>query len=191
MLELTVTDIKQYVYCPRIVYFTYVCPVDKKVSRKMEYGKEEHLRLDKLEKRRTLKRYNFSEGERLYHLRMYSPRLGLRGKLDICLLVDNAYFPVEFKYSGRQAGLNHKYQLVSYAMLLEEHFNCTVRYGLVYLTLREEVTQVRITWEAREFVNRILAEIRSMVATERMPNRCKYRGRCRDCEYRNFCGDVG
>ncbi len=58
MLKLRVADVKQYIYCPRVIYFTYVCPVDKKVTRKIQYGHEAHLELDRLEKRRTFKRYN-------------------------------------------------------------------------------------------------------------------------------------
>jgi len=95
MLKLRVTDLKQYIYCPRIIYFTYVCPVEKKVTRKMRYGSEAHLELDRLEKRRTFKRYDFKEGERKFHTSLYSTRLGLEGKLDMHIVAGGEIFPVE------------------------------------------------------------------------------------------------
>ena len=48
-IALKVTDLKQFVYCPRILYFTYVLPIPHPVTRKMDFGKIEHLELDRLE----------------------------------------------------------------------------------------------------------------------------------------------
>ena len=36
MIELCVTDLKQFVYCPRIPFYQYVMPVEKKATFKME-----------------------------------------------------------------------------------------------------------------------------------------------------------
>jgi CRISPR-associated exonuclease Cas4 len=190
MLKLRVTDIKQYIYCPRIVYFTYVCPVDKKVTAKMQFGQEAHLELDRLEKRRTFKRYNLREGERRFHTRLYSPRLGLEGRLDMHILAGGEIFPVEFKHSSGGASLNHKYQLVAYAMLLEDTYNRLVRYGFIYLELANEVVPVEISPNTRLHVKDTLNKIRDMIAREQIPPKTAQKGRCRDCEFRNYCGDV-
>jgi CRISPR-associated protein Cas4 len=128
MLKLRVSDIKQYFYCPRIIFFKYVCPVPVKITRKMEYGKEAHIELDRLEKRRTFKRYNLAEGRRFFHTQLYSPRLGLEGRLDMYIEAAGENFPVEFKNTTGGLSLNHKYQLVAYAMLLEDFFNRPVRF---------------------------------------------------------------
>lgn len=169
MMKLRVTDIKQFIYCPRIIYFTYVCPVQKKVTAKMQYGREAHLELDRLEKRRTFRRYNFSAGERRFHTALYSPRLGLEGKLDMHIIAGGEVFPVEFKHTSRGPSLNHKYQLVAYAMLLEDAYNRPVRYGFIYLDLRKEIIPVEITDNARLFVKETLVKIREMVNKEIMP----------------------
>ena len=190
MIKLRVTDVKQYIYCQRIIYFTYVCPVEKKITRKMEYGKEEHLVLDRLEKRRTFKRYNLSEGERRFHQYLRSERLGLEGKLDMHIISEGEYFPVEFKHTNKGPALNHKYQLVSYAMLLEDFYGKPVRCGFLYLTANKRVYPIEITPNARTFVKEILEKIREIIAKERMPGPNRHKGRCTDCEYRNYCGDV-
>lgn len=54
MTFLRVNDIKQYFYCPRIVFYQYSMPVNKKTTWKIEQGKIEEDRIDKLEKRRKL-----------------------------------------------------------------------------------------------------------------------------------------
>jgi len=190
MLNLRVTDVKQYFYCPRIIYFTYVCPVQKKVTAKMQYGKDAHLELDRLEKRRTFKRYNFKEGERKFHASLYSSRLGLEGKLDMHIVAGEEIFPVEFKHTAAGPSLSHKYQLVAYAMLLEDRYNRPVRYGFLCYNSSNEVIPVDITPNARLHVKETIVRIRSMVSAEKMPARTIHRGRCVDCEYRNFCGDV-
>ncbi len=189
-MNLKVTDIKQYIYCPRIIYFLYVCPVMKKTTYKMESGRDEHITLDKLEKRRTLKRYNLENGERIFHTYLQSDRIGLQGKLDMHIAVGRQYFPVEYKFTERSANLNHKYQLVSYAMLLEDNYHCTIRYGLLYLVPRKEIVPVEITPNARDFVNETIAKIRHIIRSERMPDRQRQGNKCRDCEYRRFCGDI-
>lgn len=189
-MNIKVTDIKQYSYCPRIIYYTYVCPVPRKTTYKMETGKSEHVNLDKLEKRRTLKRYNFQEGQRIFHAYLQSDRLGLEGKLDMHIVSGKQYFPVEYKFTERKAALNHKYQLISYAMLLEDYYNTAVRYGLLYLVPRRDITPVEITPNAREFIRETIIKIKNIICSERFPQQQRHYARCRDCEYLRFCNDI-
>ena len=85
MISLRVSDLKQYIYCPRILYFYYVLPVPRKVTRKMEYGRLEHVEIERLEKRRGLKAYGILEGERHFHVALASTLLGLHGVLDLMI----------------------------------------------------------------------------------------------------------
>lgn len=190
-MTLTVSDIKQYIYCPRIVYFTYCMPVEKKVTAKMEFGREEHEEIEFLERRRKLSRYGLSQGQRKFHLRLNSERLGLSGTLDMLIVSDGEYIPVEFKYSSNPPGLNHKYQLTAYAMLVEDQFERSVRRGFIYVMgeERKDICQVEITPNMRRFVRKAMGSIREMVLSERMPEGTRYQSRCTDCEFINFCGD--
>jgi len=167
-----------------------VCPVEKPVTRKMKYGKEEHVELDRLEKRRTFKRYGLMQGERKFHQYLRSERLGLEGKLDMHIVSDDECFPVEFKNTRKGPSLNHKYQLISYALLLEDRYNKPVRYGFLYLIPDKRPYPIEITPNARTFVKEVLQEIREIIVAERMPRPNRHKIRCIDCEYRNFCGDV-
>ncbi len=100
---LRVNDLKQFEYCPRIVFYNTVMPVERKSTVKMERGKEIELKLDSLEARRTLRRYRLAEGERRYHVWLSSDRLGLSGKLDLLIVTPEACYPVDFKHTRDRA----------------------------------------------------------------------------------------
>jgi len=188
-IPLRVSDIKQYVYCPRIIYLQYVLPVPRRTSFKMESGREEHLELDRLEKRRLLVEYGLDKGERQFHVRLASERLGLEGILDLLLVTPKGYFPVEYKFTSRGPAINHKYQLVAYAMLAEEAFVQPVRTGFLYLVPGKMIQPVEITASARAHTLKLIAAIRHLVQAGTMPDRTRTPGRCRDCEFRNYCAD--
>ncbi|MBZ4687471.1 MAG: CRISPR-associated protein Cas4 [Clostridiales bacterium] len=189
-IKLRVGDIKQYLYCPRVIYFHHVCPVPRKYTGKMEQGQEEHTELEKLEKRRKLKRYKLGEGERIFHTSLYSERLGLEGKLDLHIMQQDQIYPVEIKYTHGKAYLNHKYQVIAYAMLLEEIYRKPVRYGFLYFIPREIIYEVAVTPNARKFVLEIMEKIRNIIKNESMPPPPRKSRRCTDCEFRKWCNDM-
>ena len=189
-MMLKASDVKQFLYCPRVVYFSYVMPVPRKVTRKMEYGKEEHLDLERLEQRRKLRSYDLAGGERHYRTKLYSERLGMEGVLDMHIVCSSGCFPVEFKNTIRRPGLHHKYQLVSYAMLLEDRYGRSVRRGYLYLSPGKRIYVVEITPNARAFVRRTLDKITTMIIREIFPPVPTRAARCLECEYRNYCADV-
>lgn len=190
-LQLKVTDVKQFIYCPRIIYFTYLMPVERRITRKMAYGKESHAELDRLERRRGFRAYRLEEAERRFHVPLASDRLGMRGILDMLLVSPGGYFPVEFKDTSRRPGLNHKYQLVAYAMLVEEVYRQPVREGYIYLIPAQKAIVIPITQGMRDFVRSAVSKIEEMVLTEKIPAITREIRKCVDCEWRNYCGDRG
>ncbi len=195
-VDLLVSDVRQWVYCPRIVYYRLCQPLRRPVTYKMEEGKLQHERIEELERRRTLRSYGLRreelEGsvERHFRPRLSSERLGLSGVVDLVLLLPLEAIPVEYKHTDAPVGLNHKYQLVAYALLVEERWGRPVRRAFVRFLPSERLEEVPITPNGRTFVRGVLREIRACVAAERMPEPTPRRGRCVDCEYRRFCGDV-
>lgn len=185
-----VSDLKQYVYCPRVIFFNYVQKVPRKTSFKMEDGKTEHKRTTSLEERRSLRAFGLDEGERFYQVSLFSHRLRLSGTLDMLIKSRlRGYVPVDFKDSLRPPGLNHKYQLVAYSMLVEEKYETTVREAYIYQIPNKRAHRFMITQNGRDFVRRIVDKMDRIVAQEFMPDGTRRRGRCRDCEYRRYCGE--
>lgn len=186
---MSVTDVRQRVYCPRIPYYRYTMPLERPVTAKMDLGKEEHETTSAREARRTLKAYGIKEGERRFGVNLYSEHLGLRGKIDMVIFTPHEVIPVEYKMTSG-VGLHHKYQLTAYAMLAEHTFGRTVYRTFTYLTPVKKAVEVPITAAMRDHIKKILAGLREDIVRERLPKPTPHRKRCTDCEYRRFCGDV-
>lgn len=189
-LLLTVSDVKQFTYCPRIVYFGYCLPVKKKTTFKMEDGTAEHEDTAERERRRSLRAYGLEQGERRFGVHLCSGRLGLTGLLDMVIVTDREVIPVDFKCTTAEPGLNHKYQLTCYALLVEDMWNRPVRRGFVYLIPRKCSREVAITTGMRNLAMRTLARMRTMIRAESMPAATRKKARCLECEYRNYCNDL-
>ncbi|MEW6245308.1 MAG: CRISPR-associated protein Cas4 [Nitrospirota bacterium] len=187
---LRVNDLKQYDYCPRVVYYQYVMPVERKATFKMEHGKSAEARLDALERRRGVRRYKLPDGQRHFHVWLTSDTLGLSGKLDLLIESSTGWYPVDFKETTGPARSNHLLQLCGYAMLVEEAYQCSVPRGFIYLIPGNRIEPVELTDELRAETLRALDRIQEMILLQRVPEATEVRARCTDCEYRNYCGDV-
>lgn len=188
------TDIKQFVYCPRAIYYTYVEPVPKKISFKMALGREKHRELIEKEKRRGFTRYNLKEGEKQYGVSVRSERLNFNGKIDIVIDTKDKegqrYFPVECKDTDqKKLHANAIYQLTAYAMALEEETHTPVRQGFVYVIPENKAYPVHITDERRDYVKKMVTMIKRIVQEEHYPEP-RSRKRCWDCEFKRYCNDL-
>ena len=190
LLHLAVSDVRQHVYCPRIPYFRLGARVPFRfVTGAMQEGILEHQRTEALEQRRSLRAYGLTDGERLFEVRLRSERLALGGRVDMVICRAAEVIPVEFKNSRAGLGLHHKYQLTAYATLVEDHFGLPVRRAFVYFIPLKQAQEVAITPAMRAYTKRVLNEIRTGVARERMPAGTRVLGRCRVCEFLPYCND--
>lgn len=191
---LQVTDLKQYAYCPRIVYYQNCLPGVRPTTYKMQAGIKAQDQVNDLEKRRSLRAYAVLEGTRHFHVSVQSPRLGLSGQID--LVVESGegdtrrLTPVDFKLSRRKPGHHFHLQLAAYALLLEETWQAPAPEGYLYLIPRKESIRVEITTRLRRAVTKQVDEIRQMLEAGRMPDPTSRRGQCVNCEFRRFCNDV-
>lgn len=188
--ELVVSDVKQYAYCPRIPFYRYAFPVERRATYKMEHGKAEHVNPERVESRRTVRGYGLDAGERLLNLSLPSRRLGLVGRPDLLIRTRTADYPVEFKHTQGGVAANHRLQLVAYGLLVEDQFGRVVDRGFVYLLPNDTVEAVEFGQERRQEVLAALAAVRESATAERMPPPTPVRARCMDCGYRNYCGDI-
>ena len=190
MTPIRVNDIKQYAYCPRIVFYQYCMPVEKKATWKMEQGKVAEAEIDKLEKRRKLREYRLADGERRFHVWLSSRRIGLSGKIDLLIDSPEGLFPVDFKLTTGSPRKNHVAQLCGYALLLEDCYDREVTKGFVYLIPTNDAVVFDLTAERKKETRGVISEIRQMIEKEQMPAPTPVRNRCTDCEYKNYCGDI-
>jgi len=193
-LIFTVTDLKQYSYCPRVVFFTYCLPLIRPVTYKMESGIAAHEKASTRERRRTLAAYGLTQGERHFDIRVESPILGLRGRIDMVIETEEKgereLIPVDYKQTRRQAGRHMKRQLAVYGMMLEESWHIPARRGYLYYLPLRRAEEVTLTPRLRGAVRETIAAMRETVKREVMPDPPKSRRPCVNCEFRRFCNDV-
>jgi len=199
---LTAGDIKQFFYCPRIVYFRYLMPSFRPTTYKMEEGKLRQAEEVTLEKRRTLVRFNikgYRKGsmseerviERLFSVKLSSLRLGISGIVDMAIIAHDEVIPVDFKDGAFSVGevipLHHKYQLLIYGLLLEERHRKKAKRGFIHSLEDGTTKEVYFTDGARMYLTGKIRKIREILNSEIMPDETPYRGRCKECEFRPVC----
>ncbi len=185
-----VTDLKQYAYCPRIVYYTYCLPLLRPTTGKMEDGRLAHEEMRRKERRRTLAMYDLGEGKKHFDVVVASERLGMRGRIDLVIETEEEWIPVDYKQTDRRLGAHIRQQIGAYGILLEETMGVRVRRGLVYSLLGRRVEEIPLTARLRREVEETVAAMREMVERERMPDPPASSRQCMDCEFRRFCNDV-
>ncbi len=189
-----VSALKQWAYCPRIVYYAHCLPDVRPVTWNMEAGREAGLRAEEREIRRSLRRYGLAEARREFRVYLASPRLGLRGIADLVLFAgpegaEEEIIPVDYKLSPRVEA-HTRLQIAAYGLLLEEVYGVPVRRGFLYLIPRRQAVEVRLTRSLRRKVLTALEAMQGMLWSERMPEKTARAGQCAVCEFRRFCNDV-
>lgn len=188
-----VTDLKQWAYCPRILYYHLCLPGVRPTTYKMEAGAEAGQAAEGHERRRTLAAYGLARGERHFSVRLTSERWGLRGEVDMVIESEEngepEIIPVDYKFA-RKGGPHFRLQLAAYAVLLEENWGVRVRRGFLYYIPLRRAEAVRINARLRTQLDAALAEMRAMLLREQMPAATRQLRKCVSCEFRRFCNDV-
>lgn len=191
-----VVDLKQYIFCPRLIYYHYCLPAVRPITYKMEAGlaaqDEEEVRAA----RRSLRVYSLKRGQTETNLPLESEKLGLTGVVDVAITTDDnrqgepEIIPVDYKLTRRRSGIHFKLQLVAYGLLLAEERQLPARRGFLYAIPLRQAEEVAFTPALQTRLNQALAEMQEIVAAERMPRPAKSRAKCAVCEFRRFCNDV-
>ncbi|MFB3766263.1 MAG: CRISPR-associated protein Cas4 [Methanotrichaceae archaeon] len=190
---ITVSDVKQYLYCPKIIYFDHVLHVPKPPDQKLETGKEKHDDITAKERRRKGALFYDSEldrAEKLFRVALESSALGLKGILDYLIKTDREYIPIDYKFGYSHSGsihLNHKYQLAAYALLVEDNYKTIVRRGYVHYSRDRINAQIDFTDEIRRRTLKMIGEIQQIIQDDRETECTRNPGKCIDCEYRRYC----
>lgn len=193
---LEVTDLKQWRYCARVVWYRYCLPAVRPITDLMAHGIDHHRDEEGREERRSLRPYGLTTGERHFDLRLHSPQLGLRGRLDLAIAVPDRTsgeaeaVVVEYKHSEQRPGPHFKLQLAAYALLLEEAWGLPVRAGWVYQIPLRRAERVAITAPLRRQVPTAVETIQTAIRSEALPEPPVSRRPCINCEFRRFCNDV-
>ncbi|MEM2319916.1 MAG: CRISPR-associated protein Cas4 [Candidatus Bathyarchaeia archaeon] len=172
----SVTDVKHYVYCPRLVYFDRVLHAQPVFGSQQEESQELHMEYVHKELRRKDAVYyspEFVGAEKFLFVPLVSKSLQLQGVVD-CIIrtVKGEYVPIEYKNMNSDKGkayMDHKYQLVAYALLVEENFGTVVKRGFVNYIPEQLILKFEITPTMKSYVKRVVGHIKRIIREERLP----------------------
>ena len=196
LATIEVTDLKQWRYCARVVWYRYCLPDVRPITDLMHHGTLHHQDEAGREERRSLRPYGLTVGERHADLPLYSTRLGLRGRLDLAIATPDRVTPsaeaivVDYKDSEQQLGPHVKLQLTAYALLLEEAWGLPVRTSWIYQIPLRRAERITISPTLRRQVTTTVETIQASIRGERMPEPPASRRQCVNCEFRRFCNDT-
>lgn len=190
MDQIPVTDLKQWAYCERIVYYHRVMPAVAKTTFKMREALAAQDLVESLEMRRGLQAYGFEGARRRFNVWLSDAGLGLSGKMDLVLEASDRVAVVDFKLTSGEVGENHRLQLAGYSMLAEVTYGSPAVMAFLYRIPDNRVFAVEVTQELRAAVVRAVADIRQIGDTQWCPPATPVRNRCVECEYANYCADI-
>lgn len=180
----SVEDIRQYVYCPRIIYFRYVLRTIPLITIKMSKGADKH---EDWRKRRM------QRGDRsdiFFGLYYKSEELGLCGLLDAVEFDGEIAIPIELKTGtrvGEGPSPHHRAQVIAQCVLLEACLNVRAKQGrIIYSSTKDEFV-VNVSEKERIWLSKVLAKMREIVFNEELPAVCTTEAKCVDCEYWRWC----
>jgi CRISPR-associated exonuclease Cas4 len=185
-----VTDLKQWAYCERIVYYHRVLPAIGKPTFKMREAIAAQELIERLEMRRNLIEYGLEGARRRFNVWLSNQALGLSGRVDLLLETKDQVAVVDFKLSSGVPGDNHRAQLGGYSLLAEAVCMLPARVAFLYRIPDNHVFSIEITPEMRECVRESVRAIRALAEAQMCPPPTTIRGRCKECEFANYCGDV-
>ncbi len=185
-----VTDLKQWAYCPRIVYYHRAMPAVGKPTYKMKEAIAAQELIESLEMRRSLEKYGLEGARRRFNVWLRDEALGLSGKLDLVLESPEEVAVVDFKLTSGEPGQNHRMQLGGYCLLAESAYGLPARRGFVYRIPDSRIFPIEVTAELRQTVTAAMIGIRDVGETQLCPEPTPVRGRCVECEFANYCADV-
>lgn len=183
-------ELRQYHYCPRVIFYERCTPVHRRETFRMQYGREAHDAETALEKQRSLQRYGLHQGQREFGVKMHSPTLDVFGIADLIVTVGQEAYPIEFKDSTRPPDDGHHMQVCAYGLLLEDLRGVNSPRGYWHSTRTRETYVIEFDTKLRRRTLKAIKEINSFINAERCPDPTPHLGKCMECELKNFCADV-
>jgi CRISPR-associated exonuclease Cas4 len=188
-ISITPSEIIQYLYCPRFIYFEKVLGIPQFEEKSYKAMRGRHLHDDKLRMNKDYLRSKLGVIEK--HQEQYLTNHILRGKVDeVLILDDGTAAPLDYKFAQYKDKVfnTYKTQLACYAWLIEDNFQKPVDRGyLVYTRSKSKLVEVELDEVFKRDVKEKAEAIVAIIGNNHFPKATKYKKRCMECTYRNIC----
>ncbi len=187
---ISASDIINYTYCPRIIYFDYVLKSRQRQTSKTKEARAGHISYSKQSIRNKIVKKQ-PKLPRKYNVHLFSEKYNLQAVIDCLFLNGTEAYPMDFKqsFAPRAVYLTQKYQLAAHALLLKER-GYVVQYAYLKYLRDGIVKKVWIKEAHIENVLKSLELIKRVVGEEYFPRPTPYKKRCVDCCFWKICRRV-
>ncbi|NPA69646.1 MAG: CRISPR-associated protein Cas4, partial [Crenarchaeota archaeon] len=187
-IVITSVDIKEFVYCPRIIYFTRILGLRMPITERMMYGIEIQDELKKTEERRkTIFKKVKVDGYKIFNKVFKCPEYGLVASVDYFIDKRGIIIPVELKaYDSDNLYKSHEYQVLFQALTIELSTGNVVRECYVYYIESDKIFKIVVNDSKRIELIKLILKIRDLISSENIPEPSRS-VRCRCCQFRNIC----
>lgn len=190
-ITITPSEIIEYNFCPRFIYYMNCLGIEQNEDKRFKVLKGREIHEDKSKINHAYLRKKLGVVDKKINVYMLSEKLRLRGEVDeVLFLNDGTAAPLDYKYAEYNEKIfkTHKYQLVHYALLIEDKFQKPVNRGYIcYTRSSNYLHEVSITPEDKQESLRIVSEVFDIIINETFPKATKTKAKCEDCCYRNIC----
>lgn len=187
--SITPSEIIQYLYCPRFIYFEKVLAIPQYEEKSYKAMRGRHLHEDKTRMNKDYLREKLGVVEK--YQEQYLTNNMLRGKVDeVLILDDGTAAPLDYKFAKYKDKVfnTYKTQLACYAWLIEDNFDRAVNRGyLVYTRSKSKLVEVELGEAFKADVKEQARAIVKIIDDNYFPRATRYKKRCIECTYRNIC----
>lgn len=181
--------IRQYYFCPRIVYFQLLTNIKPIYPRHTQLGKEYHQLQYKLIKHRRFKKLNIDYKNILTEKYLENEQLGINGKVDMAFICEKEVVPVEFKFIEKKPSYAYILQLAGYGILLEKEFNIPFNRGFIIYSNNIKFYKIVFNEKIKDDFLKTIDNIKEIVKRGILPYSSANENKCSQCEYINYCDD--
>lgn len=187
--KLPIHLIRQYLFCPRVVYFLEVLNIPKVSPIWVKEGEAHHKKQAELFKRRTLSRFGLENAEFKSNVTLSRDDLNFYGICDGLIVSQTHIYPVEIKLHGDKPTKAQRMQLIAYGILAEKKFAKAFDLGFVLYEKNGKTVPVKVSENDKQEVITKVNEIIKMILVGKLPYSSADDEKCTQCEFENYCND--
>ena len=190
-MYITPLDIREYVFCPYIMYLKKVLGFEEPVTELMEQGRTRYMMYkDKSRRQKTLLGLKSIKPDEIkYNIDLFSRKYRVYGIADAIYRRGRDYYVLEIKHSKYRGEIprSHVYQALSYAIMYEEETGKIVSFITFYYSINNKMVVKKITKPLRNRWIKIVCEIWKTINGKLIPRPLKHKRKCEVCFYKNIC----
>ncbi|PJE03892.1 MAG: CRISPR-associated protein Cas4 [Leptospira sp.] len=187
--SLPISLLRQYVFCPRIPYYSELLGFNSNEPLWTEQGQKFHSDIESLIKRRLPSKFGLANPRFEKRMNVVSFELNLHGIVDYTFYNDEYVVPIEFKISGNKPTRGQELQLLAYGYALSEMKNLNFERGYFLFGNNKKPYSVFPSEEKKKDIIKIVNQIKNDQITMLLPESAASINKCTQCEFLNLCND--